>query len=130
VVLDLVQDLRGMSDMMKVNGKVVLGGQFLEVADRLVRANEQYGKITKELGADQVHAMFVTLGVRGEDDLRRALDLTRGSESLSPAQVLDDACSAIELVLLKHPELRQDALRRIERASFVEVVESTNGDDQ
>lgn len=117
VVLDLVHDIRGIAESMKINGKVHYAKDFLEVADRLVRANEQYGKITKELGNDQINALFVNLGVRGEDELKSRLALVSGSENLSLEAVVDSACEAIETAGRKDPAVYLTAMRRLERAS-------------
>lgn len=123
---EFLSDLRQCREAFVANGRIVPHRDFLDILDRAIKANEQYGRITKELGNDQVTALFVDLGVRSEAEIRSRLSLSRTGESLSPADAQDEALTTLEMVWAKHPELREAAMRRLDRASYA-LVESTNG---
>ncbi len=85
--------------------------QFVEkVADRLDRALRTWGEFNGEAPPSaSVQALFVTLGVRGEDELRRALEASRG-EAPSLEQARDRALEVLRHVLQRRPEWTGEAL--------------------
>ena len=101
------------------------------MVDRLIKANEQWARINKELGADQVNAVFIELGVSGKDEIQRALELTRQGRESSPLEFLEDCLAGVELCLQRHPEKAHYACSRIERAArlrgMLEVHTEVNG---
>ena len=124
VIVELVVDLRGMAKECKSAGT---GRDFLDVADRLVRANEQYAKINKELGSDQVNAFFIELGVRDDREIRGALDLARSSRDIPLPDFLEDCLSGAEMALSQMPEKRQYALQRLGGKMLQETNGGANG---
>lgn len=124
VVLDLVNDLREMAAECKRTG---VGRDFLEVADRLVRANEQYAKINKELGTDQINVFLANIGVSSEEEARKRIELSRIGDP-GPADMLEEGMTLIEMALARDGSLRETVGRRLLLTSYAEVVNGT-GDE-
>jgi len=97
--------------------------EYLEVSDRLMRATDILGRITGEIASGTVSQLFVSLGVSGESDLRRAVELSRGAQDLSLEQCRDDALELLRLCLREHPEWRGGVL-----TALAGRVSITNGD--
>lgn len=100
--------------------------QLLKIVRELRPYQELYGKAVGELASDKMNALFVKLGVRDEAELDGRVALTRGTENLSPEEVLNSACEALETLFRKHPTLYNSAMRRLEGAS-VAVEVNGNG---
>lgn len=97
-------------------------GALLKVVRELRPYQELYGRASKELAADQVNALFVTLGVRDEAELQRAVGLAKSGRDVSPEAFRDEVFQGLRFLLSEHPEWRQDALHVIEGASYAEVL--------
>lgn len=122
VITDLVGDLRDMASECR-NG---VRDDFLRTADRLTRATEVFGKLTGEIQPPNVQAMFVSLGVQSESDLRSALQTTR--QAVTVDELFAESLESLRFVLAERPELRAVALAAIGReASSAEVLPGTNG---
>ncbi len=67
---------------------------------------ELLGRITGQIPSGQVNALFVNLGVSGEQEIRRALDLTRGSEGMTLEQAEVEAVEQLRFVIAERPERR------------------------
>jgi len=133
VIVEAVKGLR--DDMRETRG--VRKDQYLEVIDRLIRANEQFAKINKELGADQIQAFFIKFGLRDEAELGQRLELTRRGSESSPEEWLEDALAMLDFSLAQIPHKSQYALDRVKattrKAGMLEPhlngKESANGKD-
>jgi len=81
-----------------------MGRDFLQVADRIDRALRTWATLTGELKTEPagVQALFVTLGVRGEDEIRNALQLAR-QDAPSLEQARDRALEVLRHVLQREP---------------------------
>lgn len=120
VILELVDDLRTMARECRDSG---VGKDFLLVADRLTRASEVYGKLTGEISPN-TNNLFISLGVRSEDELRGKLDMVKALESGStPEESFQDFVQMGRLLLADHPELRHSLAVELGLDSYAEVVE-------
>jgi hypothetical protein len=87
---------------------------FLLVADRLDRSANSLGKITGEISPSAMQ-LFVNLGVRGESEIRSALDLARTSERMTLEELFTESIEALRFVIAEKPELRESALTALGR---------------
>ena len=130
VVGDLLEDARACRTSRRLD-------QYRTVADSLIRANEQFGKITREIGADQVNALFISVGVQNEAELRSRLELTRRIDQPSCEDCLEEVAALwrMAIALAREPRQLQAAGRLLEElrsgtdgASYAqEMEESGNG---
>lgn len=125
-IVEAVTDLR--AKLKAYNG--VRDDQWLEFMDRLIRANEQFAKINKELGADQVNALYVTWGVTGEDEVKQRLELTRPIGDISPDEGIDEAEAVLSMLLPQRPQRIKMLLAKLEALSYAEVMDGRPLDDQ
>lgn len=97
-------------------------GAMLKIVRELRPYQELYGKASKELGSDQVNAVFVNLGVRNEDEARRLIQTARSGRDVSAEAFKGELTQGIRFLLAEHPEFREDVERAVRSASFAEVV--------
>ena len=75
----------------------------LKALDRITRGLDLRGRSSGEIMAANVAALLASLGVNGEDELRRIVERDRSvSGSLDDAE--RDAVAALQLVIGEHPE--------------------------
>ncbi len=120
---EFLADLRQCREAFVANGRLVPHQDFLEILDRAIKANEQYGRITKEISGDQITALYVELGVRDKSELSRALDLSRAGQNLSLEECREEALELLRIVLQQKPEWRTQIVARLDGISTAEVVE-------
>jgi hypothetical protein len=118
VMLELVRDLRELA----ASCREAAPRDYLLVADRLSRAAEVMGKITGEIAPPNVAALFVSVGVRDEADLRRRLSLSEPRD-FAPDADLEEALALLKICLVHRPQRRQYVLNALSS----EAHELTNG---
>jgi len=93
------------------------GKDLLAAARELRPYHELFGRANGQLATDKINALFVSLGVNGEPDLRQALDLTRRGKSSAPEEWLEDALAMLDFSLAQLPHKSQYALDRVKAAT-------------
>ena len=123
IVLEVLAELRDMA--MKCR-QAKAGRDYLLVADRITRAAEVLGKITREIAPNTVNLLLAEIGAASQEEARSGVLLLRSADGISHDDAFEEALSCLETVLRECPEKRQDALRRIQapgitNGSFAEV---------
>lgn len=93
------------------------GEALLKAARELRPYHELLGKVSGEIANDRVQAVFIKLGVSGEDELQRAVDLTRRGQDSSPEEWLEDGLAMVDFALLQLPTKAAYATQRIQQAA-------------
>jgi len=127
VVLEVVAELRALIPTVKarMNGS---SAEFVNAIEALGRNGERLGRITGEISAAPVQNLFVSLGVRGEADIRAALEVARGAESTSIDDWQADGVELLRMVMRREPERRIAILEALSGADgSVNPGEAGNG---
>lgn len=96
--------------------------QFLAVAETLIRAVNVLGRITGEIQPNHTQ-LFVALGVKGEDEIRHAVELKRSMENLTHEEGREDAVAALKALYILHPEWAvEDQERLFGSRSYARVL--------
>jgi hypothetical protein len=119
VIYEVVEDLRKDAKECRDGRRK---DQYLLVADRLIRANEQYGRTTKEIGDEKITAFLIPNGIRNEGEAKSAFHLWRNAQSITLEEVAGDAVEALRMVRAQRPDLFTAALENLRAASGAEVV--------
>ena len=104
--------------------------QYLEALDPLLKANEQWAKINREIGADQLTAFFVSIGATNENAVKQAWEASRMGREIAPEEAIHDALEVLKLLLPQCPTLAHYARTEVERTaeSCGMLPAHTNGD--
>ena len=103
------------------------GKDLLAAARELRPYHELFGRANGQLANDKLAALFLSVGVRSEDEIKSRLALTDRIEDAPAEDVIEEALLALRIHLPKHPERLQDARRVIESVSYAEVLGGPNG---
>ena len=77
------------------------------------------GQISGEVPTAQTNALFVNLGVSGEAEIRRALEIVKQSEAPSLEQCRLEAVDLLKTVLRERPEWRDAVIGELSSGAFV-----------
>jgi hypothetical protein len=87
--------------------------QKLRAMDRILKGLDLRGRVTGEIQPPQISALFVTLGVNGEDELKRLVERDRALTGYHLDDAERDGVAALRLVLAEHPERAADIRRAL-----------------
>ena len=100
--------------------------QYLRSLETLLKANDQWARINKEISSDSVTAVLFEIGVRSVAEARSRLEVTEGMEKIPIEIVQEKAIETLQKVWRRKPELRQDAMHALQGLSY--ALEITNGE--
>ena len=84
--------------------------QFLNAADSLNRSLLTLGRLNGQIASNQVQAMFINLGVSGEPELQRAVQLARAGSQVTLEAFGEELVTSVRFLLRERPEWRSNLL--------------------
>jgi hypothetical protein len=121
--------IEAVTNARKVANECLSGGrrdQYLRSLETLLKANDQWARINKEISSDSVTAVLFEIGVRSVAEARSRLEVTEGMEKIPIEIVQEKAIETLQKVWRRKPELRQDAMHALQGLSY--ALEITNGE--
>jgi hypothetical protein len=93
--------------------------KLLAIVRELRPTLQLMGQISGEVPTAQTNALFVNLGVSGEAEIRRALEIVKQSEAPSLEQCRLEAVDLLKTVLRERPEWRDAVIGELSSGAFV-----------
>lgn len=93
--------------------------KLLAIVRELRPTLQLMGQISGEVPTAQTNALFVSLGVSGESEIRRALEIVKQSEAPSLEQCRLEAVDLLKTVLRERPEWRDAVIGELSSGAFV-----------